>query len=100
HLTHVRCAVLFDRLDNLLAAEGQVIVIQPNYFYCYRRYWDDFTHVRAFSHVSLRDFLISRGYRIVRMEKRFLHFSFESPRPKSYLLTKLYLDYFLLPLAR
>src|SRR5207237_8077667 len=90
HLTHERCAVLFDRLDNLLAAEGRVIVIQPNYFYCYRRYWDDFTHVRAFSHVSLRDFLISRRYRIVRMATRWLPFSFESPLPKSYWLTNLY----------
>ena len=99
HLSHERCAVLFDRLDNLLAAEGHVIVIQPNYFYCYRRYWDDFTHVRAFSHVSLRDFLVSRGYRIVRMEKRLLPFSFESPLPKSYWLTKLYLASFWRPLA-
>jgi hypothetical protein len=99
HLSHERCALLFDRLDQLLAAEGQVIMIQPNYFYCFRRYWDDFTHVRAFSHVSLRDFLVSRGYRIVRMEKRFLPFSFESPLPKSYWLTKLYLASFWRPLA-
>lgn len=99
HLSHERCALLFDRLDQLFAAEGRVIVIQPNYFYCSRRYWDDFTHVRAFSHVSLRDFLISRGYQIVRMEKRFLPFSFESPLPKSYWLTKLYLASFWRPLA-
>jgi hypothetical protein len=99
HLSHERCAVLFDRLDHLLTGEGRVIVIQPNYFYCYRRYWDDFTHVRAFSHVSLRDFLVSRGYRIVKMEKRFLPFSFESPLPKSYWLTKLYLASFWRPLA-
>jgi hypothetical protein len=99
HLSHESCNLLFDRLDHLLIAKGQLIVIQPNYFYCYRRYWDDFTHVRAFSHVSLRDFLISRGYRIVRIEKRFLPFSFESPLPKSYWLAKLYLSSFWRPLA-
>jgi hypothetical protein len=99
HLTPESCAELFDRLDQLLAAKGCVIAIQPNYFYCYRRYWDDFTHRRAFSHVSLRDFLVSRGYRIVRLEKRFLPFSFESPLPKSYWLTKLYLASFWRPLA-
>ena len=99
HLSHDRCDRLFDRLEHLLTPNGRVIVIQPNYFYCYRRYWDDFTHVRAFSHVSLRDFLISRGYRIVMMEKRFLPFSFESPLPKSYWLTKLYLASFWRPLA-
>ena len=99
HLSPECCSVLFDRLDQLLVATGQVIVIQPNYFYSYRTYWDDFTHVRAFSHVSLRDFLVSRGYRIVRMEKRFLPFSFESPLPKSYWLTKLYLASFWRPFA-
>jgi hypothetical protein len=47
--------------------------------------------VRAFSHVSLRDFLAWRGYRIVALEKRFMPFSFKSALPKSYWLTKLYL---------
>src|SRR2546421_5701439 len=98
-LSQGRCAVLFDRLEILLPANGRVIVTHPNSFYCYRRYWDDFTHVRAFSHVSLRDFLVSRGYQIVRMEPRFLPFSFHSFLPKSYALTKLYLASFWRPLA-
>ncbi len=91
HLSPQECSSLFDRFDDLLTPSGKIIVIQPNYFYCYRSYWDDFTHVRAFSHLSLRDFLLSRGYRILSMEKRFLPFSFKSHLPKSYLLTKLYL---------
>jgi hypothetical protein len=99
HLSPEQCSALFDCLDDLLTADGKVMVIQPNYFYCYRRYWDDFTHVRALSHVSLRDFLVSRGYRIVKLEKRFLPFSFESYLPKSYWMTKLYLASFWRPLA-
>src|SRR5204863_698963 len=99
HLSPEQCSELFDRFNDALSPTGKILAIQPNYFYCYRRYWDDFTHVRAFSHVSLRDFLISRGYRIVTMEKRFLPFSFESPLPKSYWLTKLYLASFWRPLA-
>lgn len=99
HLSPESCGCLFDQLDRLLIAGGRVIVIQPNYFYCYRRYWDDFTHVRAFSHISLRDFLVSRGYRIVNLEKRFIPFSFDSYLPKSYWLTKLYLALPWRPLA-
>lgn len=99
HLSPQECSNLFDRFDDVLKATGRVIVIQPNYFYCYRRYWDDFTHVRAFSHVSLRDFLLSRGYRILRVEKRFLPFSFKSFLPKSYWMTRLYLASFWRPLA-
>ena len=91
HLWPQQCSALFDRLDHLLTANGKVIVMQPNYFYAYRRYWDDFTHVRAFSHESLRDFLLSRGYRMLLFEKRFLPFSFKSRLPASYRLTKLYL---------
>lgn len=99
HLSPQECSKLFDRFDDLLKAKGRVIVIQPNYFYAYRRYWDDFTHVRAFSHISLKDLLLSRGYRILRIEKRFLPFSFKSFFPKSYWMTKLYLASFWRPLA-
>ena len=99
HLSPQQCSNLFDRFDDLLTASGRVIVIQPNYFYSYRRYWDDFTHVRAFSHVSLSDFLVSRGYRLIRVEKKFLPFSFKSLLPKSYWITKLYLASFWRPLG-
>lgn len=99
HLTHEQCSALFDRFDDFLALNGKVLIIQPNYIYCYRHYWDDFTHVRAFSHVSLADFVLSRGYRILALEKRFLPFSFKSRAPKSYYLTKLYLASFWRPRA-
>jgi hypothetical protein len=55
--------------------------------------------VRAFSHVSLSDFLVSRGYRLLRVEKKFLPFSFKSLLPKSYWMTRLYLASFWRPLA-
>jgi ubiquinone/menaquinone biosynthesis C-methylase UbiE len=99
HLSPSQCSTLFDRFDDFLKPGGKLIVIQPNYFYCYRRYWDDFTHVRAFSDVSLSDFLLSRGYRILTLEKRFLPFSFKSRIPKSYWMTKLYLASFWRPSA-
>jgi hypothetical protein len=99
HLSDQQCAVLFDRLDDLIKGNGKLILIQPNYYYCYRQYWDDFTHTKAFSHVSLADFLRSRGYRIVRLEKKFVPFSFKSVLPKSYWITKLYLRSFWRPLA-
>lgn len=99
HLTHAECAALFDRFDELLTSDGKVIVIQPNYFYSHRSYWDDFTHVRAFSHVSLRDFLSSRQLKVVTLDPRFLPFSLKSRLPKSYWMTKLYLASFWRPCA-
>jgi SAM-dependent methyltransferase len=75
----------------VLRPGGKLILIQPNYYYCYREYWDDYTHKKAFTHASLGDFLRSHGFRICRSVPRFLPFSFKSRLPRSYLLTKLYL---------
>ncbi len=100
HLSDQQCGALFDRFDDVLKEKGRVILIQPNYYYCYREYWDDFTHIKAFSHVSLIDFLRLRGYTIIRAEKKFLPFSFKSVLPKSYWMTKIYLSSFWRPLAK
>ena len=100
HLTIPECSSVFDRLDSLLKPSGKLILIQPNYYYCVREYWDDFTHVRAFTHVSLSDYLLSRGYKLVSVEKKFLPMSFKSRLPKSYWMTKMFLASFWRPLAR
>jgi SAM-dependent methyltransferase len=100
HLTVSQCSDLFDQLELRLKPSGKLILIQPNYYYCYREYWDDFTHVRPFTHVSLSDFLLARGYKIVRMEKKFLPLSFKSRLPKSYWMTRIFLASFWRPLAR
>jgi 2-polyprenyl-3-methyl-5-hydroxy-6-metoxy-1,4-benzoquinol methylase len=100
HLSMTECSEVFDRLDSLMKPSGKLILIQPNYYYCVREYWDDFTHVRAFTHVSLSDYLLSRGYRLVRVEKKFLPMSFKSRLPKSYWMTKIFLASFWRPLAK
>ncbi len=74
-----------------LKPNGRLILVQPNIYYAYREYWDDYTHKKAFSHVSLTDFLVSHNFDIVHSKKQFLPFSLKSRLPKSYLLTKLYL---------
>jgi SAM-dependent methyltransferase len=83
---------LFAHIDRILTPGGRLILIQPNIYYAYRRYWDDYTHVKAFSHVSLPDFLISKRFAIVAVEKRFLPLTLKSPLPKSSWLTTLYLS--------
>ena len=67
------------------------MLMQPNIFYAYREYWDDYTHKKAFSHNSLCDFLASQGFIVDRVEGRFIPFSLKSRLPKSHWLTKLYL---------
>lgn len=82
---------VFSEVNKVLKNQGKLILIQPNYYYSYREYWDDYTHVKAFTHTSLVDFLRSKNYEIKKVVKRFLPFSFHSILPKTYLLTKLYL---------
>jgi 2-polyprenyl-3-methyl-5-hydroxy-6-metoxy-1,4-benzoquinol methylase len=91
HLCENELNAFFYRADKLLVDGGTLILIQPNIRYCYREYWDDFTHVKAYSHVSINDLLVSRGYKVTKAEPRFLPLSVKSFLPKTYWLTKLYL---------
>lgn len=91
HLNDDEMQRLFTQLDRILKRGGKLILMQPNYYYCFREYWDDFSHKKAFSHTSLCDYLMSRDYIVTSVKKRFLPFSFKSFFPKSYILTKIYL---------
>jgi ubiquinone/menaquinone biosynthesis C-methylase UbiE len=91
HLDDEKIELLFLQLNRILKKNGKLILLQPNYYYCYRNYWDDYTHKKAFSHITLCDFLASKNYKIKSVKKRFIPFSFKSWLPKSYLLTKIYL---------
>ena len=99
HLDEPALEATMAEVARVLEPGGRLILLQPNYYYCYRRYWDDYTHVKAWSHESLPDFLRSSGYGIERVERRFLPFSFKSRLPRSYWLTRLYLTLPWRPLA-
>lgn len=83
-----------------LAPGGRFIAIQPNFAYSYRQYFDDFTHVKVFTHVSLADFLRAQGFDIERVTPRFLPFSMKARTPKWPWLVSLYLRLPWRPLAR
>jgi SAM-dependent methyltransferase len=78
-------------LRRALAVDGQLCILQPNYAYAYRRYFDDYTHVAIYSHVSLCDFLRSAGFDIVSCSPRFLPLSIKSRLPVRPFLIRLYL---------
>ena len=99
HLNPGELDGLFTHVDRVLKPGGTLLLIQPNIFYAYRQYWDDYTHVKAFSHVSLPDFLVSKQFTITAVEKRFLPLTLKSALPKSYWLTRTYLHLPWRPLA-
>ena len=73
-------AGVIDGVRNLLAPGGRFIIIQPNFRYAYRHYFDDYTHRSVFTHVSLSALLRSRGFRIESCLPRFLPYSMQGAR--------------------
>lgn len=101
-LEHLSTPVLSQTLAEIrrvLKPNGRFIAIQPNFRYCYRTYFDDYTHVQVFTHVSVADLLTSAGFEIRRSEPRFLPTTFKSRLPAWPWLTRVYLHMPFRPLA-
>ncbi|MBA2305258.1 MAG: methyltransferase domain-containing protein [Acidobacteria bacterium] len=64
----------------VLAPGGRFVIIQPNFRYAYRRYFDDYTHRSIFTDVSLPALLRSQGFAIDACEPRFLPYSMQGAR--------------------
>ncbi len=73
-----------------LKPSGSLLVIQPNFKYSYREYYDFIDHQLPITHLSLQELLETVGFEIDLMIPRFLPFSTKG-RPASPLLLKLYL---------
>ncbi len=100
HFNDEELEVILSNIKRVLKPTGKLILLQPNIFYAYKEYWDDYTHKKAFSHVSLSDFLSSQDFNILDIFKKFIPFSLKSRLPKSYILTKLYLNSPFKPFAK
>ena len=69
---------------------GSLLVIQPNFKYSYKEYYDFIDHHLPITHISLRELLETIGFQIDVLIPRFLPFSTKG-RPASPLLLKIYL---------
>lgn len=81
---HVSQDIFADTLAGLrtrLTARGTLNILQPNYRYAYREYFDDYTHVAVYSHISLADFLTANGYEVLDVQPRFLPLTVKSRLP-------------------
>ena len=81
HLTQADFAATLATLRRKLSARGTLTIVQPNYRYAYREYFDDFDHKSVYSHISLADFLTANGYEVFLVEPRFLPLSLKSRVP-------------------
>jgi SAM-dependent methyltransferase len=81
HLTQAQFARVLDGLRHKLSARGTLTILQPNYRYAYREYFDDYTHVSIYSHVSIADFLKANDYEVLAVAPRFLPLTVKSRMP-------------------
>jgi hypothetical protein len=91
HVPQQQFAILLATLRFKLSRRGRICLLQPNYRYCYREYFDDYTHIAVYSHVSLCDFLTANAYRVLDCRRRFLPLTIKSRLPVYPLLIKTYL---------
>jgi hypothetical protein len=91
HITQNKFESILRQLKTALVRGGTLNILQPNYFYAYREYFDDYTHCSVYSHVSICDFLNANGYDVIECQPRFLPLTVKSRLPVSPLLIRLYL---------
>ena len=77
HFEADAAARVVEDVASLLAAGGRFIIVQPNFRYAYRSYFDDYTHRSVFTDVSLSALLRSKGFRIQACVPRFLPYSMQ-----------------------
>ena len=91
HLTKDDFSIVLSGLRRALSAKGTLTIVQPNYRYAYREYFDDFDHKTVYSHISLADYLTANGFEVFLVEPRFMPLSVKSRLPVNALLIRAWL---------
>lgn len=81
HLSREELATLAAELRRVLRPGGRLLALQPNFRYCVKSYFDDYTHLQVFTHESLRDFLEVAGFRTVAVVPRLLPVNMKAKLP-------------------
>ena len=100
HLTQADFAAVLASLRRKLSARGELVILQPNYRYAYREYFDDYTHIAVYSHVSLCDFLAARDFDVICVAPKFMPLTVKSRVPVSPWLIRAYLASPIKPLGK
>lgn len=86
----------FKEVHRVLRGGGRFVILQPNFAYCAREYFDFFDHRLVFTHRSVSEGLELAGFNLLKVIDRFVPFTSKSKLPKAPWLVELYLK---LPIA-
>lgn len=73
-------AMLAGECHRILFPSGRMIIIQPNFAFSYKRYFDDYTHRAVYTHISLANMLKSQGFQIEVLQPRFTPYSIQGSK--------------------
>lgn len=91
HISQTKLVDCLAQLQRKMKRGATLTIIQPNYKYAFREYFDDYTHVSIYTDRSLGDLLTANGFQITRCEPRFLPLTIQGGAPVHPLLIRLYL---------
>jgi len=91
HLEGADFLICLAQLKRKMKPGATLTILQPNYKYCKRQYFDDYTHVSIYTDGSLCDVLRENGFAIRRCVPRYLPLTIKSKLPVHPWLIRLYL---------
>jgi ubiquinone/menaquinone biosynthesis C-methylase UbiE len=100
HVTQKDLVTCLAQLRSKMKPGAMLTIVQPNFKYCAREYFDDYTHVAIYTAQSLCDFLSANGFRITRCVPRFLPLTIKGKLPVQRWLIRLYLSSPIKPMAK
>lgn len=78
HLEWNQLEDLIRELVRILKPNGKVLVMQPNFRFAYRNYFDDYTHRTIFTDQSIRDWFAIKGFDLLISKPKFLPLTVKS----------------------
>jgi len=100
HISQADLVKCLAQLRQKMKPGAQITIVQPNFKYCAREYFDDYTHVSIYTAQGLSDLLSANGFRITRCVPRFLPLTLKGRMPVHPLLIRLYLMSPFKPMAK
>jgi len=100
HVSQSELVECLAQLRRKMKPGAMLTIVQPNFKYCAREYFEDYTHVSIYTDKGLSDLLAANGFKIVRCVPRFMPFTIKGSLPVHPLLIRLYLTSPFKPLAK